>query len=81
MRAALVQANVARRGPGSCVAVDEMSLATAPAVSPTGTVDRDPGLTDAWWADLRTALGNLARHETSRVCVQQGHLSGRIGEE
>jgi hypothetical protein len=59
---------------------DEMSLATAPALSPTGTINHDPALPDAWWTHLRTALGNLARHETSRVCVQQSHLSRRIAE-
>jgi len=59
---------------------DEMSRAPAPALSPNGTIDRDPGLTDAWWSDLRTALGTLARYETGRVCVQQSHLSQRITE-
>ncbi|MEU9120588.1 aminoglycoside phosphotransferase [Streptomyces sp. NPDC048506] len=67
-------------GRGVVWRADEMSLATSPALSPAGTVDRDPSLAEAWWADLRTALGNLARHETSRVCVQQSHLSRRIGE-
>ncbi|WP_043224563.1 hypothetical protein [Streptomyces sp. NRRL F-5193] len=60
--------------------VDEMSQAVAPALSPTGSIDRDTHLADTWWSDLRTALGNLARHDTSRVCVQQSHLSLRITE-
>lgn len=60
--------------------VDEMSQAVAPALSPTGTIDRVLDLADTWWSDLHTALGNLASHDTNRVWVQQSHPSQRISE-
>ncbi|MFI5671968.1 aminoglycoside phosphotransferase [Streptomyces sp. NPDC051704] len=58
--------------------VDEMSRATATAVSPVGTVDHKPALPAGWWAELRCALSALATYTTDRVCVQQEHLSARI---
>ncbi|WP_374776993.1 aminoglycoside phosphotransferase [Streptomyces sp. NBC_01310] len=60
--------------------VDEMSRATTPAVSATGTVDQDPNLPSGWWTALRAALDALAGHDTDRVCMRQEHLTGRIRE-
>jgi hypothetical protein len=59
---------------------DEMSLAASPAVSATGGVDRDPGLTAGWWDSLARSLDALAAHETDRVGMRQDHLTARIRE-
>lgn len=60
--------------------VDEMSMAKARAVSPTGAVDCAPDLPAEWWVELRDALKALATHDTDRVCVRQDHLTARITE-
>ncbi|MFE5947592.1 hypothetical protein [Streptomyces sp. NPDC056480] len=55
-------------------------MATEPAISQTGSIDRNPQLPAGWWTELRSALEALAGHTTERVCVRQAHLTARIGE-
>ncbi|GAA1095995.1 protein kinase family protein [Nocardiopsis metallicus] len=59
---------------------EETTLAPAPAVSTTAGITTDPGLPGSWWDALHTALGSLAEHSTSRVALEQAHLTRRIQE-
>ncbi|MDX3224529.1 aminoglycoside phosphotransferase [Streptomyces sp. ME19-01-6] len=59
---------------------DEMTLVEDGALSATGDITTDPGLPEQWWADLQTALTNLAAHSTDRVSMGQTHLTRRIHE-
>ncbi|QNA78250.1 aminoglycoside phosphotransferase [Streptomyces sp. So13.3] len=59
---------------------DEMTLTSDPALSSTGDIAADPHLSEQWWADLHSALFNLAGHSTDRVAMGQTHLSARIHE-
>ncbi|WP_051415577.1 aminoglycoside phosphotransferase [Nocardiopsis sp. CNT312] len=59
---------------------EETTLAPAPAVSTTADITADPGLPDSWWNTMHTALRSLADHSTSRVALEQAHLTRRIQE-
>ncbi|MFC9581594.1 aminoglycoside phosphotransferase [Streptomyces yangpuensis] len=67
-------------GRGVVWRVDEMSRASSAAVSPIGSVDKEPDLPSDWWVALRHALALLAGHTTERVCLRQEHLTTRIRE-
>lgn len=47
---------------------------------PSGVLDADPGLPDAWWTDLAASLSALAGYRTERVGMRQDHLTRRIGQ-
>ncbi|MFG2886902.1 hypothetical protein ACGFYV_32200 [Streptomyces sp. NPDC048297] len=52
-----------------------LDFVTQPVVSPErADLDRDPGLPDEWWADLRRALAVLAEAEGTKVTVRDGWI-------
>ncbi|MFI0915384.1 hypothetical protein [Streptomyces abikoensis] len=59
---------------------DEMTLVSSPAISQHADLPQDAELPERRWSDLHAALGSLADHGTSRVCVTQAHLPSRIRE-
>ncbi|WP_239377601.1 hypothetical protein [Frankia sp. Cj5] len=60
---------------------DETTLVSFPVVSSTPEIRNDsPGLSDAWWSDLRESLAALAGHKTTRVGVRQDLINRRIRE-
>ncbi|ETA02154.1 hypothetical protein CcI6DRAFT_02329 [Frankia sp. CcI6] len=60
---------------------DETTLVSFSIVSSTPEIRNDsPGLSDAWWSDLRESLAALARHRTTRVGVRQDLINRRIRE-
>ncbi|MGW9346222.1 hypothetical protein [Nocardiopsis flavescens] len=59
---------------------EETTSAIAPAVSSSADITTDPGLPEAWWEALHSALHALSDHPTSRVALEQDHLTRRIHE-
>lgn len=59
---------------------DETTLIEGAVISSAGSVTNDPGLSDAWWADLKASLAALAVHQTPRVGMPQDHLTRRVTE-
>jgi hypothetical protein len=58
---------------------EEMELVTEPVIVGQGAMlTSDPGLPDAWWADLRAALTALGRFRTFRVAGRQELITRRI---
>ncbi|OLF09127.1 hypothetical protein BLA60_21370 [Actinophytocola xinjiangensis] len=60
---------------------DEMELVADAVITRSGAMlTSDPGLPDAWWADLRAALAALARFTTFRVSGRQELITRRISQ-
>jgi hypothetical protein len=59
---------------------DETHLIAFRAIHPSGVIDSDPQLPDAWWTSLGSSLAALAAVETDRVGMTQAHLTRRINQ-
>ncbi|WP_198539997.1 hypothetical protein [Streptomyces sp. CT34] len=59
---------------------EQYQLVTAPSVSPSPVARHGVGLPDAWWHNLRQALGCLALVETSRQAVREQYIRRRVPE-
>ncbi|MGH3624693.1 MAG: hypothetical protein ACRDQ5_23380 [Sciscionella sp.] len=60
---------------------EEIELITEPVIVEHGTMlTADPGLPDAWWAELRSTLATLADYRTFRVSGRQELITRRVNQ-